>query len=256
MDMKDFTIIHNPLLRPSRLSINARYLLCVLIRYCGSKDTCYPTQSTLASDLGISVRQLTFYLNELIREDLVSKKRTGFNKPNTYTVAKHFDVESEAISQDRKTASKLDRQSTSAHLRSTLPLNTGSHLQHNNTYVIAKDNNGFNKASFEKFRKDLIAKKLIHDKQNILRKNDSKTQKGNLAEVLQKKNKELTFKRETVESSSEKNNVISGSVNSPSNQKDGCSRNHQTTPNKTGSFSTGRVSKIDGGRAVHKICSN
>jgi len=148
--MKDFTIIHNPLLRPSKLTINARYLLCVLIRYCGNKDNCYPTQALLAKDLGISVRQISVYIKELIQAGLVIKKRKGYSRPNTYQVAKHFTIDSVIKDDNKKSTSDKYKQYPSDQLRSTYPLYKSDKLPANNTYLISKDNNGFNKAAFDK----------------------------------------------------------------------------------------------------------
>lgn len=255
--MKDFTLIQNSLLRPSQLTINARYLLCVLLRYCGNKEYCFPSQVTLGEDLGLSPRQVSVYLKELIHNGLVSKTRSGFNKPNTYKVAKTFTVESQKIiAIDKKCSSDTDKKPDSTHICGTFPLHTGKELPPNNTYLIVKDNNNFNKVAFEKFKRNLIKKRLIPDRQNILRKNHSKTKAGNLIEVLQKKSKELTFKRNTEESTSKNNNSISESVNSQSDQKDGCIDANSSIVNKPNRFKSHDSLKIDSRRAVHKICSN
>lgn len=118
--MKNFTAIHNELFERSQLSIPARLLHCILLKYCGQDDHCYPSQKTLAENLGLcGSRHVRTLLNELINAGLVTKKRSGFNKSNTYKVAKDF---------------VLDRNGNSSHLGSKFPLHQGSTVPPKNTY--------------------------------------------------------------------------------------------------------------------------
>ncbi|PIY80635.1 MAG: hypothetical protein COY80_01940 [Candidatus Pacebacteria bacterium CG_4_10_14_0_8_um_filter_42_14] len=118
--MKNFTRIPNQILNQSQISYQARYVFCLLLKYCGQKDYCYPSQDRLAKDMGISDRQIRAHLNELCLAGLIKKQRTGFNKTNTYTITKHFQM-----------SGKPD----SPQLGSKFPLDPGTTLPPKNTYI-------------------------------------------------------------------------------------------------------------------------
>ncbi len=127
MTMKNFTIVPNELLDKSQLSISARYLLCVLLKYCGQDETCYPAQKTLAKVLGFSDRYIRSLITELEGADLISKKRTGFNKSNTYTVSKKYRKYGSGHSNN-------EENSNSGKLGSAFPLHQGSGVPNKSTY--------------------------------------------------------------------------------------------------------------------------
>lgn len=130
MNMKTlmgFTIIQNELLDESQLTISARYLLMVLIRFSGQDESCYPSQAKLAKILNISARQIRNLLSELIRAGLISKKRSGYNQSNTYTVAKQYRKLTSTQLTDGKKLS-------SSQLGSAYPLHNGSEVPTINTY--------------------------------------------------------------------------------------------------------------------------
>jgi len=120
---KNFTIIPNELLKPSQLSNMARLLFCVLLRYCGQDDWCFPSQEKLASDLGVSSRHIRTILDELIASGVILKKRRGFNRSNNYKVAKQFVIE---------------RNSSSYQLGSKFPLHDGNTVPPKSTYIKGK----------------------------------------------------------------------------------------------------------------------
>jgi len=155
--MKGYTKIPNNMLIESQLSIPARYLYCVLVRYTGKNEWCYPSQKTLAKDLGCSDRHIRDLIKELENQGLVLKKRKGYNRANNYKVAK-------SLTSDGKSGSSSDKVVTSPQLGSTFPLHQGTTTPPNSTYLIGKDNNTFNQKAFDKFRQDLIEKNLIPDK--------------------------------------------------------------------------------------------
>lgn len=128
--MKNYTIIPNEILDESDLDIPARYLYCVLLRHCGKDDHCYPGQETLGRELGYTDRQIRNLLNNLLKTGLITKKRTGYNKSNTYHVAR-------TLARERKGGSY--------QLGSSIPLHTGNQIPPNNTYRKGKGNKGFQK---------------------------------------------------------------------------------------------------------------
>ena len=139
--MKNFTIVPNEMLYQSQLSIPARYLYCVLLMRCGKNDYCYPSQTNLATNLGITDRHVRTLLNELISGGLVKRERSGFNKANHYTVAKTLIVQ---------------RNGTSYQLGSAFPFHQGTTAPTNITYRKGKANK-----DMEKMRDYLIRKRIL-----------------------------------------------------------------------------------------------
>jgi len=121
--MKNYTKIPNEILGPSQLTIEARYLYCLLLRYCGKDERCFPSQDTLAKDTSFTPRHVRNLLNQLIQTGIVVKKRSGWNRANTYTVSKSL---------------KIDRNGVSSHLGSMFPLHKGTPIPPKNTYLKGK----------------------------------------------------------------------------------------------------------------------
>lgn len=132
------------MLGPSQLSTGARLLYCILLRYCGNDESCFPSQATLAKDMSISPRQTRNLLDELIRADLVLRRRKGWNRSNTYIVTKSFTVE---------------RKGTAFQLGSKFPLQLGNSEPTKNTYLIEKDKRSIK--GLELMRKALAVKLAI-----------------------------------------------------------------------------------------------
>jgi hypothetical protein len=147
--MRNFTVIPNEILEESQLSVPARYLLCVLLKYCGQNDWCYPSQETLGKQLGYTARYIRDLLNELESNRLIVRKRLGFNKTNTYKATKSF----------LKT-----RNQNESHLGSMIPLNEGIVVPPNSTYIKAKDKRGM-----ESMRDILVRKEILKPSKVILK---------------------------------------------------------------------------------------
>lgn len=253
--MKDFTVIPNLLLRPSKLKINARYLLCVLLRYCRNLEYCFPSQRTLGKDLELSARQVSVYLNELIKEGLISKTRTGFNTSNTYKIDKNSIFDTEPVSTANEPTTKIDRKQGSAHIRSVVPFYTGNILLPSNTSLLIKDNNTYSGDGLEKLRKSLIARGLKYEQQNVLGKNNSKNQVDNLFELFRQKTKTAPFKAKTantIEPHSEKENLTPDRSTPPMISKTVVPKTPHLLDTQTSKFSPSSFSKIDSRHAVKK----
>ena len=154
--MKNFTIIPNQILEQSQLSVSARYLYCVLLKFCGRDDSCYPSQITLGKILGYTNRYIRTLLAELIKVRLISKKRSGWNRSNTYHVVKLLDTDRIPTSD---TNSKPLRNSNSYHLGYVDPIHNETVVPPINTYLKGKDKSS--RKGLEKLRKDLVAKGII-----------------------------------------------------------------------------------------------
>jgi hypothetical protein len=147
--MKNFTLIPNEILEESQLSITTRYLLCVLLKFSGQNDWCYPNQKTLGKNLDCSPRHIRNLLGELELNGLIVKRRTGFNKPNNYKVSKEYTSE---------------RKYGSCHIGSKFPVNQGTAFPSKNTYVKTKS-----KRRMEIEREKLTEKGIIRSSQIVLK---------------------------------------------------------------------------------------
>ncbi|MEG1142214.1 MAG: helix-turn-helix domain-containing protein [Clostridia bacterium] len=72
-----FTPIENRLLKDTSLSCKARMLAIIISSYCHEGNECYPSQQTLANDMGMSVRSIQRYLTELKEAGIVRVIRRG-----------------------------------------------------------------------------------------------------------------------------------------------------------------------------------
>ena len=131
--MKYYTKIPNEVLEANQLSTSARLILCILLKYCGNDDYCFPSQERLSKDINLSPRHIRKLINELVNAGLVAKKRKGFNKPNTYRVTKDF---------------LQYRISNTPHLGTEIPIHQGNVVPDKSTY-----SKGKGKSSSKKFEK-------------------------------------------------------------------------------------------------------
>lgn len=166
--MKNFTIIPNEILSPSQLSVQARFLFCVLLRYCGRKNECFPSQITLGEDLGFSDKYIRTLLKELLDEGLISKRRRGWNKPNTYKVVKYLDTIRVPVSnKKRKYTSEPFRKSKYPHSGSPALIHYKPAVPPNNTYVKTKDKRS--RKGLEHLRKTMVELKLKKPTEVVIR---------------------------------------------------------------------------------------
>ena len=146
MKMKNYTIIPNEVLERSELSIIERYLFCVLLKFCGKDDFCFPSQQTLSQILGISDRHIRTLLARLEELGLIHKIHHGWNRSNTYFVSKSLSI---------------DRNCSSYPIRSMFPLQQGTALPTKNTYLKGKGKRSLK--GLESTRDILIRKGLIKE---------------------------------------------------------------------------------------------
>lgn len=81
-----FTQVPNHILKSKDISVGAKLTYAMLLSYAWYNQSCFPGQETLADDMGVSLRSVTTFTKELQTSGLISVKRTGFNKPNLYTL--------------------------------------------------------------------------------------------------------------------------------------------------------------------------
>lgn len=87
--MENYTILSNDDITNTNISAGAFRLYCLLLSYCYSnKNTCFPSQATLAEKLNKkSIRTIQRYLKELVSANLVKIKHRG-SISNLYTLLK------------------------------------------------------------------------------------------------------------------------------------------------------------------------
>lgn len=146
--IKNYTKIPNEILDECQLTIQARYLYCVLRRHCGNKEFCFPSQDKLAKETGYGARYIRTLLNELENNRLIRRERKGWNRSNTYEVS----INLEQV-----------RNNGSLHIGSKYPFQNGSMVPTNMTYLIEKDNNKFIRSNkgMEQLRETLVKRGLI-----------------------------------------------------------------------------------------------
>jgi hypothetical protein len=81
-----FTSIPNRILTNTVLSLGARMVYAMLLKYAWQEDFCFPAQARLAQDLGVTDRSIRTFLNELKDAGLITWKQQGLNRPNVYTI--------------------------------------------------------------------------------------------------------------------------------------------------------------------------
>jgi len=148
--MKDYTLIPNEYLSEMTLSVNAKYLLCVLLKRCGVKAYCWPTQKTLSKTMNCTTRTVRKYLTELEQNGFLTKTREGFNRPNIYFIKNRLnesysesDWTESPIKEDapRVTEARImteshDRKDASPHSGKGIPNDNGKDIPPNITSLI------------------------------------------------------------------------------------------------------------------------
>jgi len=174
--MRNFTIIPNQVFEPSQLSVQSRYLYCVLLKHCGNKNECFPGQITLGKTLGYSGRHIRTLLKELIKAELVSKIRWGWNRSNTYYVVKLLDT---------------DRIPSTYHSGSEVPVHNETVVPPKSTYLIAKDNNKYSFKGKEQCRKKLESIGLKKPTTLLIKPQLDKSIKPSKSLLINKENKTI-----------------------------------------------------------------
>ena len=83
---RGFTQVPNHILESSVLSPGAKLAYAMLLKYAWQHDYCFPGQTRLAKDMGITDRSVRTYLQELEANGVIGIKRRGMNKPNLYVL--------------------------------------------------------------------------------------------------------------------------------------------------------------------------
>ncbi|WP_040194251.1 helix-turn-helix domain-containing protein [Clostridium culturomicium] len=83
--MSGFTLIKNEIIKNTNISRSVRLFAIELLSRCyNDKTSCYPSQETLAKDMGVSVRTIQRWVKILKENNIIRVIRRGFNKTNEY----------------------------------------------------------------------------------------------------------------------------------------------------------------------------
>lgn len=83
----------NRITRENELSPDERLILLNLIGRAGNSGEAFPSQETLASDTGMSLRQVQRVVSSLSKSGFISKERRGFGLGNVYRLEEDFLLE-------------------------------------------------------------------------------------------------------------------------------------------------------------------
>lgn len=105
----DFDKLREVISDPSRSRSSRLLIAILLLKYARTNNNAFPSQETLAKDMGLSSRQIRNLLNELEACGLLTWKRLGFSKSNRYNFNKevYFRNGTQPISKLRKPSSSL-----------------------------------------------------------------------------------------------------------------------------------------------------
>jgi biotin operon repressor len=90
-----FTQVPNFILENPEISLGAKVVYSMFLRYAWNNDSCFPGQETLGNAIGMSRSRVTEFVTELENSGLITIQRRGQGKTNIYTI--HFQVKSKFI---------------------------------------------------------------------------------------------------------------------------------------------------------------
>ena len=83
---RGWTGVPNFILESKEISVGAKLIYAMLLKYARELDQCFPGQERLAQDMGNGERSVRRWLRELEKVGLISIKQRGQGRPNLYTV--------------------------------------------------------------------------------------------------------------------------------------------------------------------------
>lgn len=88
LTVSGFTQVPNAILKSKKISPAAKLTYAMLLSYAWQNDYCFPGQTRLADDIGVTDRSVRTYLKELEEKGLLKIKQQGQGRPNMY----HLDL--------------------------------------------------------------------------------------------------------------------------------------------------------------------
>ena len=84
LSQRGFTQVPNHVLRSASISPGAKLAYAMLLSYAWQNDYCFPGQERLAKDMGVGVRSVVRYVQELEAERFVAITKRGQGRSNLY----------------------------------------------------------------------------------------------------------------------------------------------------------------------------
>jgi transcription initiation factor IIE alpha subunit len=78
--------VPNFILESNRISVGAKLVYAMLLKYAREMDDCFPGQERLSKDMGSGKRSVVRFIAELESVGLISIQRRGQGRPNLYTI--------------------------------------------------------------------------------------------------------------------------------------------------------------------------
>lgn len=114
--------------RDNSLPLSARLLMIDLLLYAGVDGVCFPSQETLAKDMGVTPRHIQNLLKPLYRKGILVSSRRGYSTSLSYGISPMlYSINNNEVTK-----------SVSSQLRNTVPLHIGNTFPPNR--VIKGDN--------------------------------------------------------------------------------------------------------------------
>ena len=83
---RGWTGVPNFIIESKEISVGAKLIYAMLLKYARELDECFPGQERLAKDMGNGERSVRRWLRELAKAGLINIKQRGQGRPNLYTV--------------------------------------------------------------------------------------------------------------------------------------------------------------------------
>jgi|GEM_PF-1590967 len=83
---RGWTGVPNFILESNRISVGAKLVYAMLLKYAREMDDCFPGQERLSKDMGSGKRSVVRFIAELESVGLISIQRRGQGRPNLYTI--------------------------------------------------------------------------------------------------------------------------------------------------------------------------
>jgi hypothetical protein len=118
-----FTQIPNIILTDDTLSVGAKLIYAMLLKYMWGENRCFPGQLRLARDMGAGERSVRTYIKELEQAELLTVQQRGLGKTNVYYLAV-------TVEHSRRLRQQLQHQTKVARPdRQNLPVRTGKRFR-------------------------------------------------------------------------------------------------------------------------------
>jgi len=84
--LRGWTGVPNFILESKEISVGAKLVYAMMLKYAREQHECFPGQDRLGKDMGSGRRSVIRYITELEEAGMLSVKRRGQGRPNLYTL--------------------------------------------------------------------------------------------------------------------------------------------------------------------------